>query len=203
MCYLLYLSNKVTCAFCGSDFDECSVYGTCSQSCTNTEGSYTCSCVEGYLSQPDNRSCKAKNGKYQQTAAALNVHQFEWYCADVLFVFLLLTVSYVHVTSASRPSACPVDCQLPEHPSHLPERHHCPQPAIHQHQTNHSHGLCLRPGDCLLDPCRRLPLIHTPQMCQNPQSEELHRGESHQHLSQPSPWVHHSSKQPYTLINHG
>uniref|UniRef100_A0A8C5UEH1 EGF-like domain-containing protein n=2 Tax=Passeriformes TaxID=9126 RepID=A0A8C5UEH1_9PASS len=43
------------------DFDECTVYGTCSQTCTNTEGSYTCSCVEGYLLQPDNRSCKAKN----------------------------------------------------------------------------------------------------------------------------------------------
>ncbi|KAI4875158.1 hypothetical protein NFI96_001324 [Prochilodus magdalenae] len=45
-----------------SDFDECTVYGTCSQTCTNTEGSYSCSCVEGYLAQPDNRSCKAKNG---------------------------------------------------------------------------------------------------------------------------------------------
>ncbi|KAK5614742.1 Exosome complex protein [Crenichthys baileyi] len=44
-----------------ADFDECSVYGTCSQTCTNTDGSYTCSCVEGYLPQPDNRSCKAKN----------------------------------------------------------------------------------------------------------------------------------------------
>lgn len=73
ICYLLYLSNKTICGFCGSDFDECSLYGTCSQSCTNTEGSYTCSCVEGYLSQPDNRSCKAKNGKDQQTAAGLNV----------------------------------------------------------------------------------------------------------------------------------
>lgn len=47
----------------GSDFNECTVYGTCSQTCTNTDGSYTCSCVEGYLVQPDNRSCKAKNGK--------------------------------------------------------------------------------------------------------------------------------------------
>lgn len=45
------------------DFDECTVYGTCSQTCSNTEGSYTCSCVEGYLLQPDNRSCKAKNGE--------------------------------------------------------------------------------------------------------------------------------------------
>lgn len=44
------------------DFDECSVYGTCSQLCTNTDGSFTCGCVEGYLLQPDNRSCKAKNG---------------------------------------------------------------------------------------------------------------------------------------------
>uniref|UniRef100_A0A672QW75 LDL receptor related protein 1 n=1 Tax=Sinocyclocheilus grahami TaxID=75366 RepID=A0A672QW75_SINGR len=43
------------------DFDECTVYGTCSQTCTNTDGLYTCSCVEGYLVQPDNRSCKAKN----------------------------------------------------------------------------------------------------------------------------------------------
>lgn len=46
-----------------ADFDECNVYGTCSQTCTNTEGSYICSCVEGYLLQPDNRSCKAKNGE--------------------------------------------------------------------------------------------------------------------------------------------
>ncbi|MGH0176164.1 UNVERIFIED_CONTAM: hypothetical protein FKN15_014726 [Acipenser sinensis] len=43
------------------DFNECTVYGTCSQTCVNTEGSYTCSCVEGYLLQPDNKSCKAKN----------------------------------------------------------------------------------------------------------------------------------------------
>ncbi|KAL7989903.1 hypothetical protein Chor_012569 [Crotalus horridus] len=43
------------------DFDECSIYGTCSQTCTNHDGSYTCSCVEGYLLQPDHKSCKAKN----------------------------------------------------------------------------------------------------------------------------------------------
>ena len=48
---------------CLPDFNECMVYGACSQTCTNTEGSYVCSCVEGYLPQPDNRSCKAKNGK--------------------------------------------------------------------------------------------------------------------------------------------
>uniref|UniRef100_H3BGS9 Prolow-density lipoprotein receptor-related protein 1 n=1 Tax=Latimeria chalumnae TaxID=7897 RepID=H3BGS9_LATCH len=43
------------------DFDECQVYGTCSQICSNVETPYVCSCVEGYLLQPDNKSCKAKN----------------------------------------------------------------------------------------------------------------------------------------------
>ncbi|KAL8164057.1 UNVERIFIED_CONTAM: Exosome complex protein [Gekko kuhli] len=43
------------------DFDECTIYGTCSQTCTNHHGSYICSCVEGYLLQPDHKSCKAKN----------------------------------------------------------------------------------------------------------------------------------------------
>lgn len=52
------------------DFNECNVYGTCSQTCANTEGSYTCSCVEGYLLQPDNRSCKAKNGENTHTKSA-------------------------------------------------------------------------------------------------------------------------------------
>ncbi|XP_076784336.1 low-density lipoprotein receptor-related protein 1B-like [Arvicanthis niloticus] len=41
--------------------DECSIYGICSQTCKNTYGSYACSCVEGYIMQSDNRSCKVKN----------------------------------------------------------------------------------------------------------------------------------------------
>lgn len=46
------------------DLNECNTYGSCSQMCINTEGSYTCSCVEGYVLQADNRSCKAKSGKF-------------------------------------------------------------------------------------------------------------------------------------------
>ena len=42
------------------------MYGTCSQLCANTDGSFTCGCVEGYLLQPDNRSCKAKNGRWAE-----------------------------------------------------------------------------------------------------------------------------------------
>ncbi|KAJ8282634.1 hypothetical protein COCON_G00051530 [Conger conger] len=44
-----------------TDYDECTVYGMCSQSCMNTYGSYRCSCTDGYIMQSDRRSCKAKN----------------------------------------------------------------------------------------------------------------------------------------------
>ena len=30
------------------DINECSIYGTCSQLCYNTRGSFTCKCVVGY-----------------------------------------------------------------------------------------------------------------------------------------------------------
>jgi len=38
------------------DVDECEEYGACSQICTNTKGSFKCSCHEGYLL--NNRSCQ-------------------------------------------------------------------------------------------------------------------------------------------------
>lgn len=60
------------------DFNECGVYGTCSQTCTNSEGSYTCSCVEGYLLQPDNRSCKAKNGESMRIKSKLRIVTQLW-----------------------------------------------------------------------------------------------------------------------------
>ncbi|XP_015214111.2 low-density lipoprotein receptor-related protein 1B isoform X2 [Lepisosteus oculatus] len=43
-----------------TDYDECTVYGICSQTCTNSYGSYECSCTDGYLLQLDRKSCKAK-----------------------------------------------------------------------------------------------------------------------------------------------
>ncbi|XP_029103120.1 low-density lipoprotein receptor-related protein 1B-like isoform X3 [Scleropages formosus] len=42
------------------DYDECAVYGMCSQTCMNTFGSYRCGCTEGYILESDRRSCKAK-----------------------------------------------------------------------------------------------------------------------------------------------
>ncbi|KAL7834139.1 hypothetical protein AOLI_G00290990 [Acnodon oligacanthus] len=42
------------------DHDECGDYGTCSQICMNTLGSYRCSCADGFSLQANRRSCKAK-----------------------------------------------------------------------------------------------------------------------------------------------
>ena len=42
------------------DFNECAVdNGGCEQKCTNTDGSYDCSCNEGY-SLIDDRNCDGK-----------------------------------------------------------------------------------------------------------------------------------------------
>ena len=65
------------------DQDECAIYGTCSQTCVNTYGSYACSCVEGYLMQPDNRSCRAKNGKLSYFFVFQHLFPF-----SVQFVFI-------------------------------------------------------------------------------------------------------------------
>jgi len=46
---------------CGSDFNECSVFGMCEQKCENAIGSYKCSCVDGYTAEVSNGHlhCKA------------------------------------------------------------------------------------------------------------------------------------------------
>ncbi|XP_063698079.1 uncharacterized protein LOC134829016 [Culicoides brevitarsis] len=44
------------------DFDECSVNnGGCQDICTNTDGSYYCSCQTGYIFGPDNKTCVVNN----------------------------------------------------------------------------------------------------------------------------------------------
>ncbi|XP_016148446.1 low-density lipoprotein receptor-related protein 1B [Sinocyclocheilus grahami] len=65
------MRNGTSC-FCGEGFeldkdgrrcrdhDECRDYGTCSQICMNTQGSYRCACTDGFSLQANKRSCKAK-----------------------------------------------------------------------------------------------------------------------------------------------
>ena len=42
------------------DINECEVEGACSQECTNTPGSFKCSCIEGYELRMDGKTCKAQ-----------------------------------------------------------------------------------------------------------------------------------------------
>lgn len=50
---------KISCFF--SDINEClNGNGNCTQLCTNTIGSYSCSCANGYLMQADGRTCIGK-----------------------------------------------------------------------------------------------------------------------------------------------
>ena len=39
------------------DINECEGYNDCHQICTNTEGSYYCSCDNGFVLAADNRTC--------------------------------------------------------------------------------------------------------------------------------------------------
>ena len=52
-----------------SDINECEEQtDRCTQDCTNSAGSYTCSCNSGYRLQSDGFSC---NGKFQVVSAVL------------------------------------------------------------------------------------------------------------------------------------
>ena len=44
------------------DIDECKEYGSCSQNCVNTPGSFECSCQSGYVREEDTQQCKAWGG---------------------------------------------------------------------------------------------------------------------------------------------
>ncbi|XP_055609777.1 epidermal growth factor-like protein 7 [Uranotaenia lowii] len=47
--------------FCEEDLNECKLYKPCDQTCYNTEGSYYCTCREGFVLQADRQSCKPMN----------------------------------------------------------------------------------------------------------------------------------------------
>lgn len=44
--------------FSNIDADECVLPGICSQGCTDTVGSFTCSCYAGYILGSDGKSCE-------------------------------------------------------------------------------------------------------------------------------------------------
>ncbi len=45
-----------------ADVNECAMLnGGCEQSCANIDGSFTCSCFEGYVLEEDNIQCQGNN----------------------------------------------------------------------------------------------------------------------------------------------
>eukprot|EP00731_Ephydatia_muelleri_P017659 Em0010g757a len=58
VCLILTLIRDYSSIHCSLDIDECSTNkGNCSHICTNTDGSYACSCLRGYLLEANNQSC--------------------------------------------------------------------------------------------------------------------------------------------------
>ena len=58
------------CAVVPPDIDECTIMnGGCDTHCTNSEGSYECSCSEGYALMPDLRTCAGN--RHQKSAPGL------------------------------------------------------------------------------------------------------------------------------------
>ncbi|XP_033629412.1 low-density lipoprotein receptor-related protein 2-like isoform X2 [Asterias rubens] len=76
------LSNPKECV----DFDECTVPDSCSQACTNARGSFICQCADGYLLEPNRRTCKASDPSTpyliltaRQSVRKYNLHTGVWF----------------------------------------------------------------------------------------------------------------------------
>ena len=51
------LGSEITFFYSNTDINECRVSTTCEQNCTDTDGSYSCTCNTGYSLASDLRSC--------------------------------------------------------------------------------------------------------------------------------------------------
>ena len=58
VCIDKQILSKYNCTFIITDISECTSYnGGCSQTCSNTPGSYSCSCNSGYVLNIDGHNC--------------------------------------------------------------------------------------------------------------------------------------------------
>lgn len=70
-----------------ADIDECTIMnGGCETHCTNSEGSYECSCSEGYALMPDLRTCSGIHTTLPARTERLQTH-----------IALLISDIYVNV----------------------------------------------------------------------------------------------------------
>ena len=62
MCY--HDTYNVSCICITVDIDECAENGACDHNCTNTVGSFNCSCNSGYELDDNGRNCNGKPCTY-------------------------------------------------------------------------------------------------------------------------------------------
>ena len=74
------------------DINECALnISGCNQNCTNTIGSYFCSCYPGYEIKNDNRTCVGK----ELTMLCLHVDTDNTRNSSVILIQLILCISFV------------------------------------------------------------------------------------------------------------
>ena len=85
-----------------SDNDECE-QGTdgCDHNCTNTIGSYYCTCMDGYGLESDNQTCTGNNLlniQYKCVYICMNIRTYIIICLDqILLQYLHICVSINHM----------------------------------------------------------------------------------------------------------
>ena len=94
--------------FYSTDIDECSLeIDNCTQICLDTQGSYSCSCRDGYTLDSDGRDC---NGTFTDTSC-MNVHDTlelaVGLCMCVACSQMWMSVHWA-MTSVIRPATTPL-----------------------------------------------------------------------------------------------
>lgn len=84
---------------CLSDIDECTIEnGGCETFCTNSEGSYECSCRRGYALMPDLRSCTGENLTH---TTHTHTRVKSWQCVCCLQISMSVRTVLISVTAVS------------------------------------------------------------------------------------------------------
>ena len=68
-----YIQSLILCSIC-PDIDECAAEtDDCSQTCTNTVGSFTCGCNSGYTLDDDGINCNGMEKLYRAFTMHINI----------------------------------------------------------------------------------------------------------------------------------
>jgi len=78
-----------------TDVDECDIDGACDQNCTNTNGSFICSCDDGYTLDSDGRTCNGNLYIY----IYIHLHTLLFIASSLHTLFVYLNCNNILVLS--------------------------------------------------------------------------------------------------------